>query len=430
MISRPYQALALRARCGRWLSAIAGLLVLSALPIPVAGQTLTLDAAVRQAVAEAPLLQARRDQWTSAREEAARAGALPDPQLTVGIDNLATQGPGAYTAGGDSMTMRSIGFSQVLPSRSKRRAERAWADATADVAASSVQVTDLAIRQQTAQAWITVWGATAEQVMLRQLRDEWALDLAAAQARLRGGMGSASDVLAIRAQALDLDNRLDDAQAREAQARAQLARWLGTSTDNALADAPDFDHVPHDRHTLLDHIDDQGELPAWPAREQAAQAALAEAQAAKHPEWSLGASYGARTRGLSDMLTVQVGVSLPLFTRNRQDRGISARAAEVDAVQAQHEDARRQQIATVQSAWSQWEALGQQVRRHREQLLPLAHDRAALALAAYRGGAELQPLLEARRDELAHHLDYLRMLADYGRAWAVLAYLMPEGSTP
>jgi outer membrane protein TolC len=102
----------------------------------------------------------------------------------------------------------------------------------------------------------------------------------------------------------------------------------------------------------------------------------------------------------------------------------------VDAVQAQHEDARRQQIATVQSAWSQWEALGQQVRRHREQLLPLAHDRAALALAAYRGGAQLQPLLEARRDELAHHLDYLRMLADYGRAWAVLAYLMPEGSTP
>jgi outer membrane protein TolC len=430
MISRPHQAHALRAHYGRWLSAVAGLLVLSALPVSVAGQTLTLDAAVRQAVAEAPLLQARRDQWTSAREEAARAGALPDPQLTVGIDNLATQGPGAYTAGGDSMTMRSIGFSQVLPSRSKRRAERAWADATADVAASSVQVTDLAIRQETAQAWITVWGAAAEQVMLRQLRDEWVLDLTAAQARLRGGTGSAGDVLAIHAQALDLENRLDDAQSREAQARAQLARWLGTPTDGALADVPDFDRVPHDRHTLLAHIDDQGELLGWPAREQVAQAALAEAQAAKHPEWSLGASYGARTRGLSDMLTLQVGVSLPLFTRNRQDRGISARAAEVDAVQAQHEDARRQQIATVQSAWSQWEALGQQVRRHREQLLPLAHDRAALALAAYRGGAQLQPLLEARRDELAHHLDYLRMLADYGRAWAVLAYLMPEGSTP
>jgi outer membrane protein, heavy metal efflux system len=430
MISRPYLAHALRARHGQWLWAIVGLLILSTLPVSAADQALTLDAAVHQAIAQAPLLQARRDQWISAREEAGRAGALPDPQLIVGIDNLATQGPGAYTAGGDSMTMRSVGFSQVLPSRSKRRAERAWADATANVAASSVQVTDLAIRQQTAQAWITVWGAVAEQHMLRQLRDEWALDFAAAQARLRGGTGSAGDALAIRAQALDLENRLDDAQAREAQARALLARWLGTPIEDAMADAPDFDRVPHDRHVLLDRIDDQAELLGWPAREQAAQAALAEAQAAKHPEWSLGASYGARTRGLSDMLTLQVGVSLPLFTRNRQDRGISARAANVDAVQAEHEDARRQQIANVQSAWSQWEALGQQVRRHREQLLPLAHDRASLALAAYRGGAPLQPLLEARRDELAHHLDYVRMLADYGRAWAVLAYLMPEGSTP
>jgi len=430
MISRSYPAHALRARYGRRRSAILGLLALLALPLSVAGQTLTLDAAVRQAVAQAPLLQARRDQWTSAREEAGRAGALPDPQLTVGIDNLATQGPGAYTAGGDSMTMRSVGFSQVLPSRSKRRAERARANATADVAASSVQVTDLAIRQQTAQAWIGTWGAAAEQDMLRRLRDEWTLDLTAAKARLRSGTGNAGDVLAVRAQALELENRLDDAQAREAQARAQLARWLGAPIEDAMADAPDFDRIPHDRQTLLSHIDDQGELLGWPAREQAAQAALAEAQAAKHPEWSLGASYGARTRGLSDMLTLQVGVSLPLFTRNRQDRGISARAADVDAVQAEHEDARRQQIATVQMAWSQWEALGQQVRRHREQLLPLAHDRASLALAAYRGGGELQPLLEARRDELAHHLDYVRMLADYGRAWAVLAYLMPEGSTP
>jgi len=393
-------------------------------------QALTLDATVRQAVAQAPLLQAQRYRWASAREETGRAGALPDPQLTVGIDNLSTQGPGAYTAGGDSMTMRSVGFSQILPSRDKRRAERDLANANADVAASAVQATALILQQRVAQTWIAAWGATAEQRMLRQLHDEWTLDLTTAQARLRGGDGTAGDVLALRTQMLELDNRLDDAQAREAQARASLRRWVGAQAERPLADAPDFSHVIHDEQALLARVDDQGELLGWSAREQAAQAALDEAQAARHPEWSLGASYGARTRGLSNMLTVQVGVSLPLFTRNRQDRGISARAADLDAVRAEHDDARRQQIAAVQSAWAQWQALGQQVRRHREQLLPLAHDRAMLALAAYRGGAELQPLLEARRDELAHHLDYVRMLADYGQAWAALTYLISEDSTP
>lgn len=423
----------LRMPTARRLGVLAGLTLFNVTPALVAAQQipdLTLDAATRQAVAQAPLLQARQERWTSAREEAGRAGALPDPQLVTGIDNLALQGPGAFTAGGDTMTMRSVGFSQVLPSRSLRRAQRAMADANADVAASSVQMTDLAIRQQTAQAWIATWAAIEEQRMLGMLRDEWAVDRAAAEARLRGGTGTAADALAVRAQALDLENRLDDARAREAQARASLTRWLGVPVTQPLAAPPDFSQPPKDEQTLLAHLDDQGELLDWPAREHAAEAALAEAQAAKHPEWNVSVSYGARARGLSDMVTLQVGVSLPLFTTNRQDRGISARAADLDAVRSEHDDARRQQAQIVRATWAQWQSMGRQVQRHLQQLLPLADDRAKLALAAYRGGGDLQPLLEARRDELNHHLDYARMLADYGRAWANLAYLMPDGSTP
>ena len=424
---------ALRARAARRLGLLAALVLFNPIPVLAAEPQvadLTLDAATRDAVAQAPLLQARRERSTSAREEAGRAGALPDPQLITGIDNLATQGRGAFTAGGDSMTMRSVGFSQVLPSRSLRRAQHAEADANADIAASSVQMTDLAIRQQTAQAWVAAWAAVEEQHMLGMLRDEWEVDLVAAKARLRGGTGTAADVLAVRAQALDLENRVDDARAREAQARASLTRWLGSPVTQPLAAPPDFSQSPKDEQTLLAHLDDQGELLDWPARERAAEAALAEAQAAKHPEWNVSVSYGSRARGLSDMVTLQVGVSLPLFTTNRQDRGISARAADLDAVRSEHEDARQQQAEIVRSAWAQWQATGREVQRHLQQLLPLADDRAKLALAAYRGGGDLQPLLEARRDELNHHLDYARMLADYGRAWATLAYLIPDGSTP
>jgi cobalt-zinc-cadmium efflux system outer membrane protein len=181
---------------------------------------------------------------------------------------------------------------------------------------------------------------------------------------------------------------------------------------------------------LLASVDQQGNLLDWPARERAAEAALAEARAEKHPEWSVGLTYGSRVQGLSDMVSLQVGVSLPLFTRNRQDRGIGARAADLDTVHAEHDDARRQQAETVQAAWAQWDSLGRQVRRHRDELLPQANDRAVLALAAYRGSGDIQPLLEARRDEITHHTDYARILTDYGRTWAALTYLLPEGNTP
>ena len=123
---------------------------------------LTLQGFTDQAVAQAPLLQARRAQAESARQEAARAGALPDPQLTFGIDNLATQGPGAFTAGGDTMTMRTVGVSQVLPSRTKRQAERALGQAEALAAGATEVATTASIRQTAADAWVTAWGTHQE----------------------------------------------------------------------------------------------------------------------------------------------------------------------------------------------------------------------------------------------------------------------------
>src|ERR1700754_2838881 len=212
---------------------------------------LTLQAATQQAVAQAPLLDARRAQAESARQEAARAGALPDPQLTFGVDNLATQGPGAFTAGGDTMTMRTVGISQALPSRSKRDAERAMGQAQAVEAGSVEGGATASSRQTAADVWVSAWGAEQEIAMLRALRAAWNQDVDAATARLRGGTGSAADVLAARMEALDLDNRLDEATAREAQARVSLARWLGTASDTPLGDPPDLPRFHSMRRVCL-----------------------------------------------------------------------------------------------------------------------------------------------------------------------------------
>jgi cobalt-zinc-cadmium efflux system outer membrane protein len=419
-----------RTRRIRQLSWVVALILVAPVWADTSSSVLRFDDALRQAVAQAPLMQAQQARITSAQEEAARAGALPDPQLSVGIDNLDTQGPGAFTAGGDSMTMRILGISQALPSSSKRQAERAMGAANVDLASAEQTTTTLAIRQRVAEAWIMAWSAQHEHAMLSALQDAWNDDAAVAKARLRSGSGSAADVLAARMEVLDLANRIDDVTAREAQARVTLARWLGAPIEQPLGDPPDLSVLPADETMLLAHVDQLGPLLGWSSREQVAEAALDEARADKHPQWSVSMGYGSRVRGLSDMVSLQVGVSLPLFTRNRQDRGISARAADLDAVRDEHEDARLQQIEAIRGAWAQWQSLGQQVHRHLEVLLPLANDRASLALASYRAGGDIQPLLQARRDELSHHVDYARMLADYGHAWVTLAYLLPEGETP
>jgi outer membrane protein TolC len=386
---------------------------------------LTLEAAVQRGLAQAPLLTARDAGLDAAHEEAARAGRLPDPALTVGLANYPVTAPGAFSLRSDPMTMRTVGIRQAIPSRAARQAEHDLAAARIDVAAADRVATTQSVSERIADAWIDVWAAERQRHLLGDLRYEATVAVQTAQARLRGGEGSATEALAARGDLAALDNRLDAAEAALDVAQAGLRRWLGDAGE-PLADPPDFGLLPVAPQRLQQAIDRQAPMQAWTAREQAAEAALHQARAARHPDWSLGATYGSRAPGLSDMLMLEVGVSLPLFTRNRQDRGISARQAERDAVEAEREDARRAQREAVAQAVATWQGWNRQIDRYCDTLLPLARDRSATALALYRGGGALQPWLEARRDEIRQRLDYADALAARARLWASLAYLLPN----
>ncbi|NUR21677.1 TolC family protein [Frateuria sp.] len=390
-----------------------------------AAEPLTLAAAVRQGVAQAPMLTAHRARIDAAREEAARAGRLPDPSLTFGLANYPVTAPGAFSLRSDGMTMRTIGVRQVIPSQAARMAERDLADAEVGAATAEHTATTQALQEQIADAWIGVWAVEQQRDLLQALRDEAALAVQVTDARLRGGAGNAVDALAARSEVALLDNRQDATQADLAAARASLERWVGPGAAERLAAPPDFSQLPVSPGRLEHDLDEQAPMQVWETREQVAQAALDQARAAKHPDWSVSASYGKRAPGLSDMVMLEVGVSLPLFTRNRQDRGISAKQAQWDAVQADHEDARRAQREAVARNLAAWQGWGRRIGRYRDTLLPLARDRASIALAAYRGGGALQPWLDARRDEIDVRLQYADALVSRARLWAALAYLLP-----
>ncbi|MEO5558509.1 MAG: TolC family protein [Dokdonella sp.] len=390
---------------------------------------LTFEAAVQRGLAHAPQLDARASDLAAMREEGERAGRLPDPALTFGVANFPVTAPGAFSLRSDGMTMRTIGVMQTFPSRAARTAERGLADAQIDAAQANRVATTQTVQERIADAWIVVWATERAHSLLVELRSESALAVQTTQARLRGGEGGASDALATRAAASLLDNRLDAIDADLSAALASLQRWTGPTTGE-LAEAPDFSRLPVNPENLQKSLDTQAPMQAWAAREHVAQAALDQARAAKHPDWSVSAMYGQRAPGLSDMVSVQFSVSLPLFSHNRQDRGISAKQAQRDAAQADHEDARRAQQEAIARSAATWQGWNRQIERYQETLLPLARDRAQTALASYRGGGVLQPWLDARRDEIELRMSYAEALAARGRLWASLAYLLPSEVTP
>ncbi|MBK8122224.1 MAG: TolC family protein [Dokdonella sp.] len=391
-----------------------------------ADNALTINEAVRLAAERAPMLLARQSSRVAASEDLVRSDALPDPTLTLGVQNLPIGGQDAFTVSRDRMTMRRIGLSQALPSRSKRDARREFAHARLEQADAEALATALDIKRATARAWVHRWAAEKERDLLGELREQAGLSVQATQARLRGGSGSASDALAARSAELELQNRIDEADVRIEQAHAGLERWLGELPERALAPPPDFSRAPFQEAELLADLDRQGPLLSWDAREAAAAAAVALARAEKRPDWSVSAGVARRGAGASNVIWLEVGVGLPLFSGNRQDRGVSARTADLDAIRATREDARRMQAESIRKDFALWEGLIRQEVRLRDTLLPLSRDRSRTALAAYAGGASLQDWLDARRDEIDTRIDYAEVLARWGQAWVELAYLLPD----
>jgi outer membrane protein TolC len=126
------------------------------------------------------------------------------------------------------------------------------------------------------------------------------------------------------------------------------------------------------------------------------------------------------------MVSVMFRMPLPWSPGTRQDREHAAKLKERDAATAMREDTRRMREAEVRQMVAEWQAMNEQAKRIRAELMPLARARADAALASYRGGmGTLAMVLEARRGELEADLMLINMELNAARAWAWLANLIP-----
>jgi len=386
-----------------------------------AAAPLTLAGTVELATRSAPLLGALDARQQAASEELLRAGALPDPELMLGIDNLTATGNDAFAIGADPMTMRKIGFRQRLPAPAKREAERRMALAERDLRTAQLQVGTLTVGRVSGEAWVLRWAAEHERALLQALLADTRLATRAARARVSAG-GNPGDVLAVRALELEIENQLSSSEAGIASANASLQRWLGEQALRPLAMAPDFADPPLPEARALVLLDRTADLLEFAAHDARADAAVSAARAQRRPDFSIAAGYGQRAASRADMISLEFAIDLPLFTANRQDRGIAASIATRDALHAEHEDARRAAVAAIRADYAQWAALVAQTQRDQRERLPLLHDRSALALASYRSGQSLDGWIDARRDEVQASIETTRRLQALGNAWVGLAY--------
>lgn len=387
--------------------------LLAAIPATVLAEPLTFGAALQRATANAPSVQASAAGVDATRSASIAAGRLPDPTLSVGVENFPVSGPPAFTLNGDSMTMARIGVEQGFPNPAKRRAQRGRAEAEIGVAEADLAVETQNVRLETALAWIDLYYAKRRLAQLNLLNDSL-IDLqATVSARLASGSARPSQALEPEQLRAAIADRRAELQAEVAKARARLARLTGDPDADVSGDAPVLEV---DGPALRAHVASLPRLQALDARVRTADADVTLAQADKRPDWRVGTSYGRRDPAYGDMVSVTVTIDLPFFGKRRQDPLIAARESEARRAGLTRDAGERDILADLDADLADYALHLQRLKNARETLVPLAKRRAELDMASYAAGKldlgsallSTLALAEAEVDALSREADVAR----------------------
>jgi outer membrane protein TolC len=404
------------------------LLATLAATTPLHAQTpLTLAAAQRLAVAHSQQLAAQDSMAASAREMAIAAGQLPDPVLRLGVDNVPVNGTDRFSLGTDFMTMRRIGVMQEFIRSDKRKLKAERFEREADRAITEKAAVTAEIQKLTALAWLDRFYLERMRSAVAAQADETKFEIEAAESAYRAGRGSQADVYVARSSRAALDDRLSEFDRRIRNARAMLARWIGTTADAALEGEPDFKSIPFSTHALDDALIRHPAIAVLQRQVEAAQTETQLAKANKQTDWSVEVAYQERGPAFSNMFSIGIAIPLQWDQKNRQDREVAAKVALTDRAKAQQEDALRNHVAEVRTMINEWENGLERIARYERELAPLARERTQAALAAYRSGkSDLNAVLAARKNEIEIRTQALQIAMDTARTWAQLNFLVPD----
>jgi outer membrane protein TolC len=386
------------------------------LPALVAAAPLSFEQALELAAQRSQAVRAARAGASGAAEAARAAGQLPDPMLSVGIDNLPVTGPDRLRTTADSMTMKRVGISQEWVSSEKRALRQAAAQAQVGRESVLERVALADARLQTALAYLDAYYA-GEAFKLTTLTEHHIHEeTEAAKARLSSSAGTSQEVLQMTAARGVAEDESADMQQLQAAALVALQRWVGVRPEELAA--PALPAVPGEQAYVAAH-------PAVLQAQRDIEVARAEASATaanRKPNWTWQASYGQRT-GFSDMVSVGVSIPLPVSPRERQDRETAAKLALVEKAEASLEEAIRTAVAQYRSFSSDAQRLEQRLERYRAGVVLPAQQRIQAALAGYRSNqVPLLTLFEARHAEVETLRKHLNLQRDLAKTQAQLAF--------
>jgi len=390
---------------------------------------LGLEQAVSEAVAANPGLAALKARAEALARIAPQEATLPDPNLTFRLSNLPLD---TFSMTQEPMTQTQVFVSQALPYPGKLTLREQAAASEGEAGIADYEERRLVLVRDVKTVWWNLFyldraleTVDRNQELLRQF-------VKIAATKYEVGKGLQQDVLLAQ---LELSKLLDAhlvlanlRQNEEARLNALLdrpanspARLPQSVTKRSVKPAP--------AEVLMARaLETRPLLLGLERRLEAAGLRVELARKDFYPDFTLGAGYGYRAGSnpdgsdRADFGTVFVGMSLPYFTRTRQNAALEQRLLEKRRAELALSDARKRVEEAVSRALSDYRRTSEQVELLETGILPQARQTVDSMLAGYQvNKVDFLNLVSAQTSLYNYETFYWRAFSRANQALARLA---------
>ncbi|MBI5191273.1 MAG: TolC family protein [Nitrospirae bacterium] len=390
-----------------------------------AADTLDLAALISEAETNSPSLAAMKARYEASRERIPQAGALDDPMLGVGIQNLPVD---SFAFDVEPMTSKMFEVSQTFPYWGKRPLRREAAERESESLAAGYDDDRLMLRAEVKAAYFELYAVRKGIETVAKNIGLMDVFTRLAETRYTVGMGTMRDVIKSQVETAMLVEKRLDLEREDRVKRAYLASLIGRDRP-VEGDVPDITPTPvqYDRETLAARAAEsrpamrsalykikKGEVMVELARKEA------------YPDFTISATYMQRDDPLSgmeqpDMISAVLTVNLPVWRAAKLDPMVREAALEKVMAEKEMESVRTGIYYKTGSLMDEVEQYDRIMKLYRDTLIPHGTDDMDAVLANYESGkSDFMDLLESRRALYDFELTYHETLAMREKAVAEL----------
>ncbi len=394
--------------------------------VAASDSSLSLQKAVELALASDDPYVQETLQRASALEDTAIANAqLADPKLRLNFANWPTN---SFSYNQEPMTQIQLGLSQTFPKGDTLRLskEKQLAKAKGQRHLQDLRIQEIIL--DTRLTWLELFYSKNAYEKVTQNRQAVAELIEIIEGMYATGRETRQDISRAQLELSLLDDRLAEIDRQASMQRAALARRIGeTQSKQALPK-----HLPAMQHptdlsaaeALLNH---HPAAEIFTSKIETADKDVSIAAEQHKPGWAVNVGYGARGGNRADFASVGVTMGVPLFTKNRQDRRVSAAKKSRQATRLSRDTLLLDLKKRLHVSHESWLRLGERVTLYKTVVLQRAKETTEASLTSYQNGiSDFPELVRARLAELNAELQLLRLQTDRLKTQATLLFLEGE----